>query len=189
MSLKVSGSRWLPGTESASDRICKGGHCWWEPHPTYWCQSYNCRKKKINLRDINNAKHHNKTYVSIYFLLFWYLYQKRPLNFSSFFKKCIYLKSRESSRVAQVIPPPGLWSMKEHRNHLLQRTWGPCGSWSNWRSNLPPPTSGQSAPEPDGTPDLKTELMVWHWGAPRRPQSREQRESSLGLGPAEKQET
>lgn len=68
-------------------------------------------------------------------------------------------------------------------------TWGPCGSWSNWRSTLPLPTSGQSAPEPDGTPDPKTELMVWHWGEPRRPQWRERRESSLGLGQAEKQET
>lgn len=68
---------------------------------------------------------------------------------------------------------------------LVQLTWGPCGSWSSWRSNHPPPTSAQSAPEPDGTPDPKTELTVWHLAAPRRPRWREWRESSLDLRQAE----
>lgn len=60
-------------------------------------------------------------------------------------------------------------------------TWGPCGSWCSWRSNLPPPTSAQSAPGPDGTPDPETEPRVWCSAASRRPQWRERTESSLDL--------
>ncbi len=64
---------------------------------------------------------------------------------------------------------------------LVSLTWGPCGSWSSWKSSLPPPTSAQNAPEPDGTPDPETELTVWRLAAPRRPQWRERTESSLDL--------
>lgn len=68
-------------------------------------------------------------------------------------------------------------------------TWGPCGSWSSWRSNLPPPTSAQSAPEPDGTPGPETEPTVWRSAAPRRPQWRGRTESSLDLGRQQRGDT
>lgn len=74
-------------------------------------------------------------------------------------------------------------------SRLLLLTWGPCGSWSSWKSSLPLPTSARSAPGPDGMPDPKTERMAWHLAAPRRPQWRGRTESSLDLGPREGGET
>lgn len=68
---------------------------------------------------------------------------------------------------------------------LVLLTWGPYGSWSSWRSSLPPPTSAQSAPKPDGMPVPKTELTVWHLAAPKRLQWRGRTESSLDLRPRE----
>lgn len=60
-------------------------------------------------------------------------------------------------------------------------TWGPCGSWSSWRSIRPPPTSGRSAPGPDGTPGPETEPTAWRSAAPRRPRWRGRTESSRDL--------
>lgn len=78
MSLKVhSSSCWcLPGTESVSDRICRGGRCWWELRPTYWCQSYSW-KKKLNINDANHGSS-AFTFISL-FNYFLRLYQQRPV--------------------------------------------------------------------------------------------------------------
>lgn len=75
MSLKVrSSSCWcLPGTESASDRICRGGRCWWEPRPTYWCQGYNW-KEKLNI-NIANLCSSAFAFISL-FNYFLHLYQQ-----------------------------------------------------------------------------------------------------------------
>lgn len=93
------GSRWLPGTESVSDRICKGGRCWWEPHPMYWCQSYNCRKKNLIWETSTKQNITTKPMFLFIFLLFWYLYQqniKAPFELQQFFLKSVFILRAEN---------------------------------------------------------------------------------------------